>query len=121
MSTKCRLAVVVLAAVALVGTAAAADAQDRSRTKEIVVGLGAEPRTMRGATIVDWTTNNILEHIDDRLLDRDARTFRPRPMLATEWVVLWQQHDLYGVANTVEWTPRADETVWMYEAKVVAR
>ncbi len=37
------------------------------------------------------------------------------------WVPLWQQHDLYGVANTVEWTPRADEKVWMYEAKVVAR
>src|SRR5207247_590069 len=25
------------------------------------------------------------------------------------WVFLWQQHDLYGVASTVEWTPRADE------------
>ena len=34
---------------------------------------------------------------------------------------LWQQHDLYGVAQTVEWTPRADEKVWMYDAKVVAR
>jgi peptide/nickel transport system substrate-binding protein len=37
------------------------------------------------------------------------------------WVFLWQQHDLYGVANSVEWTPRADEKVWMYDAKVVAR
>ena len=34
------------------------------------------------------------------------------------WVPLWQQHDLYGVASTVEWTPRADEKVWMYEAKI---
>jgi len=25
------------------------------------------------------------------------------------------------VAQSVEWTPRADEKVWMYEAKVVAR
>ena len=33
--------------------AARADAQDRSRTKEVVVGLGAEPRTMLAATIVD--------------------------------------------------------------------
>ena len=32
-----------------------------------------------------------------------------------------RQHDLYGVAQTVEWTPRADEKVWMYDAKVVAR
>jgi peptide/nickel transport system substrate-binding protein len=37
------------------------------------------------------------------------------------WVFLWQQHDLYGVAQTVEWTPRADEKVWMYEAKIVPR
>jgi peptide/nickel transport system substrate-binding protein len=37
------------------------------------------------------------------------------------WVFLWQQHDLYGVAPWIEWTPRADEKVWMYEAKVVAR
>ena len=34
---------------------------------------------------------------------------------------LWQQHDLYGVAQSIEWTPRADEKVWMYDAKVVAR
>jgi hypothetical protein len=25
------------------------------------------------------------------------------------------------VASHVEWTPRADEKVWMYEAKVIAR
>jgi peptide/nickel transport system substrate-binding protein len=37
------------------------------------------------------------------------------------WVFLWQQHDLYGVASHVEWTPRADEKVWMYDAKVIAR
>ena len=37
------------------------------------------------------------------------------------WVFLWQQHDLYGVASWIEWTPRADEKVWMYEAKIVAR
>src|SRR5438552_1006972 len=34
------------------------------------------------------------------------------------WVPLWQQHDLYGVAGHVEWAPRADEKVWMYDAKV---
>jgi peptide/nickel transport system substrate-binding protein len=37
------------------------------------------------------------------------------------WVFLWQQHDLYGVAQSIEWTPRADEKVWMYDAKVIAR
>jgi len=37
------------------------------------------------------------------------------------WVFLWQQHDLYGVANWVDWQPRADEKVWMYEAKIAKR
>jgi len=68
--------------------ATSAHGQDRVRTKEIVVGLGAEPRTMLGTTIVDWTTNNMLEHIYDRLLDRDAKTLKPKPMLATGWKVV---------------------------------
>ena len=68
-------------------------AQDRTKTKEIVVGLGAEPRTMLGVTIVDWTTNNMLEHIYDRLLDRDAKTFKPKPMLADE-LEDRQRHDV---------------------------
>ena len=77
-------------AVALVAVAAvsSAHAQDRSKTKEVVIGLGAEPRTMLAVTIVDWTTNNMLEHIYDRLLDRDAKTFKPKPMLATEWKIV---------------------------------
>ena len=37
------------------------------------------------------------------------------------WVFLWQQHDLYGVANWVEWQPRADEKVWMFEAKIAKK
>ncbi|MGH6693329.1 MAG: ABC transporter permease subunit, partial [Gammaproteobacteria bacterium] len=41
--------------------------------------------------------------------------------LVMERVFLWQQHDLYGVANHVDWSPRADEKVWMYEAKVTGR
>src|SRR5438046_2205080 len=59
--------------------------QSQGRGKGMLVGLGDEPRTMLAVTIVDWTTNNMLEHIYDRLLDRDAKTFKPRPMLATEW------------------------------------
>src|SRR5262245_24116820 len=62
--------------------------KDRARTKEVVVGFGAEPRTMLAVTIVDWTTNNMLEHIYDRLLDRDPKTFKARPMLATEWKIV---------------------------------
>lgn len=63
-------------------------AQDRVKTKEVVIGLGAEPRTMLAATIVDWTTNNMLEHIYDRLLDRDPKTFKPKPMLAESWRIV---------------------------------
>lgn len=78
------LALLAVLAVLVPGAAA----QDRARTKEIVVGLGAEPRTMLAVTIVDWTTNTQLEHIYDRLLDRDAKTLKPKPMLATGWKVI---------------------------------
>src|SRR5438128_1160480 len=84
-----RLNVLLALAVALsVAGADPAPGQDRARTKEIVVGLGAEPRTMLAVTIVDWTTNNMLEHIYDRLLDRDPRTFKPKPMLAESWRIV---------------------------------
>src|SRR5881296_2275400 len=83
-----RLTVLALAvALALIGAGAAA-AGAQGRGKEIVVGLGAEPRTMLAATIVDWTTNNMLEHIYDRLLDRDPKTFKPKPMLAESWRIV---------------------------------
>ena len=68
--------------------AAPAGAQDRVKSKEVVIGLGAEPRTMLAVTIVDWTTNTQLEHIYDRLLDRDPKTLRPKPMLATGWRIV---------------------------------
>jgi len=79
-----------IVAFALVALAAvsSAHAQDRSKTKEVVIGLGAEPRTMLAVTIVDWTTNAQLEHIYDRLLDRDAKTLKPKPMLATAWRIV---------------------------------
>src|SRR5216117_1459047 len=84
-----RLNVLLALAVALgLAGAGAALAQDRARTKEIVIGLGAEPRTMLAVTIVDWTTNAQLEHIYDRLLDRDAKSLKPKPMLATGWKIV---------------------------------
>ena len=82
------LVVVALVITAVVSLVTAAAAQDRVKTKEIVVGLGAEPRTMLGVMIVDWTTNNMLEHIYDRLLDRDSKTFKPKPMLAESWKIV---------------------------------
>ena len=83
---RLKLPLVLTLALSLVG--AAAQAQDRARTKEVIIGLGAEPRTMLAVTIVDWTTNNMLEHIYDRLLDRDPKTFKPKPMLAESWRIV---------------------------------
>src|SRR5262245_60955156 len=82
------LVVIALVVAVVASLAGAAAAQDRVKTKEIVVGIGAEPRTMLGVMIVDWTTNNMLEHIYDRLLDRDSKTFKPKPMLAESWKIV---------------------------------
>jgi len=79
---------VLLAVALLLAAAGPAPAQDRARSKEVVIALGAEPRTMLAVTIVDWTTNTQLEHIYDRLLDRDPRTLKPKPMLATGWRIV---------------------------------
>jgi ABC-type transport system substrate-binding protein len=55
----------------LLGLAVSAPAQDRARTTEVVVAFAAEPRTLLPNTIVDWTTNNMVELMYDRLEDRD--------------------------------------------------
>jgi peptide/nickel transport system substrate-binding protein len=65
-----------------------AAAQDRARAKEAIIAFAAEPRSILPNTIVDWTTNNQVEHIYDRLVDRDPRTYKPAPMLATGWRVV---------------------------------
>src|SRR2546422_4492264 len=84
-----RLNVLLALAVALsVAGADPAPGGAQSRGKQIIVGLAAAPRTMLAVTIVDWTTNNMLEHMYDRLLDRDAKTFKPRPMLAESWRIV---------------------------------
>jgi peptide/nickel transport system substrate-binding protein len=72
----------------LLGFMSAADAQDRARAKEVVVGFAAEPRSLLPNTIVDWTTNNQIEHIYDRFVDRDAKTYKPIPALATGWKIV---------------------------------
>ncbi|MDI3342054.1 MAG: ABC transporter substrate-binding protein [Sphaerobacter sp.] len=33
------------------------------------------------------------------------------------WLFLWQQHDIYGVSNKVEWTPRVDESLFLGTVK----
>ncbi|PYO58671.1 MAG: hypothetical protein DMD83_02750, partial [Candidatus Rokuibacteriota bacterium] len=63
-------------------------AQDRARAKEVIVAFAAEPRSLLPNTIVDWTTNDQVEHMYDRLVDRDPKTYKPAPMLATGWKVV---------------------------------
>jgi len=65
-----------------------AQAQERARAKEVIVAFAAEPRSILPNTIVDWTTNNQVEHIYDRLVDRDPKTYKPVPMLATAWKIV---------------------------------
>src|SRR6266852_1563943 len=79
-----RCAVLVL----LLGVALPAHAQDRARAKEVIVAFAAEPRSLLPNTIVDWTTNDQVEHMYDRLVDRDPKTYKPAPMLATGWKVV---------------------------------
>jgi peptide/nickel transport system substrate-binding protein len=33
------------------------------------------------------------------------------------WITLFQQQNLVGVSNAVDWRPRQDELLWMFEAK----
>ena len=88
MTRMIRMLAVLAALAGLTLTAAPAAAQDRAKTKEIVVAFAAEPRTLLPDTIVDWTTNNMVEHMYDRLVDRDPKTYKPSPMLATSWKIV---------------------------------
>jgi peptide/nickel transport system substrate-binding protein len=79
---------ILLAAVVMLVVPVPGSAQDRSRTKEVVVAFAAEPRSLLPNTIVDWTTNDQVEHMYDRLVDRDPKTYKPAPMLATGWKIV---------------------------------
>ena len=88
-----------------------------------------QPLFLADQTYSSYGNNKILDEKIARaqtLLDPKARAdaYGELQRLVRDeapWVFLWQQHDLYGVASHVEWTPRADEKVWMYEAKVTPR
>jgi peptide/nickel transport system substrate-binding protein len=57
------------------------------------------------------------------VVDPTARTqamdaLQQRVIDLAPWIFLWQQHDVYGVSNRIEWEPRADEQIFLYLAKV---
>ncbi len=37
---------------------------------------------------------------------------------AAPWIFLWQQHDIYGVSNRLDWEPRPDQNFSLFDAKV---
>jgi peptide/nickel transport system substrate-binding protein len=49
----------------------------------VTIGIGSEPLTLMGATIVDWTTNAQIENVYDLLFTRDPKDERIIPWLAT--------------------------------------
>ncbi|HEV8144477.1 MAG TPA: ABC transporter substrate-binding protein, partial [Methylomirabilota bacterium] len=88
-----------------------------------------EPLFKAEATYSSYGNNKVIDEKIAKavtLVDSKARAAAYADLQKTvhdeaPWVFLWQQHDLYGVASHVEWTPRADEKVWMYDARVIAR
>ena len=58
------------------------DEGDRRRPR------GRAAHACSAVTIVDWTTNNMLEHIYDRLLDRDARPSSPSRCWPPSWKIV---------------------------------
>jgi len=79
---------ILAAMLALLASATPVLAQDRMKAEEVIVAFAAEPRTLLPNTIVDWTTNNMVEHMYDRLVDRDPKSYKPIPMLAISWKVV---------------------------------
>src|SRR5690348_10833828 len=55
---------------------------------QITIGIGSEPLTLMGSTVVDWTTNAQLENVYDLLFTRDPKTEKIVPWLATGYRVI---------------------------------
>lgn len=49
----------------------------------VTIGIGAEPLTLLGSQVVDWTTAAQIENVYDTLLTRDRQTLEVIPWLAT--------------------------------------
>ena len=60
----------------------------QGRPTQVTIGIGSEPLSLMGATIVDWTTNAQQENIYDMLFTRDPKTEAILPWLATGYKVI---------------------------------
>ena len=36
------------------------------------------------------------------------------------WILLYLQPNFYGVSNRIDWTPRADENIWTFDAALAS-
>ncbi|MEM7735608.1 MAG: ABC transporter substrate-binding protein [Deinococcota bacterium] len=92
----------------------------------ILEPVGTIPQLFRDSqSYASFGTPDITEAIDTAIGvvqpdERFAAFSDVQAMLAEEspWMPLWQQHDLYGVATWLDWAPRADEKLWMWEAGI---
>ena len=89
-----RLLVIGLTLGLTVGLGGTAFAQEDT----VTIGIGAEPLTLLGSQVVDWTTAAQIENIYDTLLTRDSTTLEVVPWLATDYEVIDE--------NTLELTLR---------------
>lgn len=78
-----------------------------------------------GATYVTFSDPEIDSLLDQSVgvVDPEVReeTFnqlQQRIHDAAPWIFLWGQHDLYGVSNRVDWEPRSDEQIYLFEASL---
>ncbi|HKV45977.1 MAG TPA: ABC transporter substrate-binding protein [bacterium] len=60
----------------------------QAKPTQVTIGIGAEPLTLMGSTVVDWTTNAQLENVYDLLFNRDPKTEKIIPWLATGYKVI---------------------------------
>jgi peptide/nickel transport system substrate-binding protein len=76
-----------------------------------------------GGVVFSYLFNNDL---DVRLLearatvdqDRRAELYAEALQIIRDeapWIFLYQQEDIYGVSNRVNWSPRPDELIWAYD------
>jgi peptide/nickel transport system substrate-binding protein len=76
-----------------------------------------------GGVVFSYLFNN---ELDVRLLearatvdqDRRAELYAEALQIVRDeapWIFLYQQEDIYGVSNRVNWTPRPDELIWAFD------
>ena len=67
---------------------------------------------------IDKELDKTMPIIDSKERTKAFKQLQAKVQQAAPWIFLWEQHDLYGVSNRLDWEPRADEQFYLYNAKV---